>query len=121
MLLSFLSFNISSIQRYQNVDANLLTNVASHLILSENFQPNAFSIALIYRTSVSDNITNWRAFNDDGQIINFLMMEETFKGLVNYEDQHDAEIKKGITKSSKTTEEILIPRSLVKIEKFYDL
>ena len=48
-------------------------------------------------------------------------MEETFKGLVTDEDQHDAEIKKGITESSKTIEENPIPRSVVKLDKFYDL
>lgn len=117
----FLSFNISFVPHYLNVEADLLANIASQLIPSENFQPNNFSIDLIYRTSVSDNITNWRIFIDDEQIINILTMEETFKGLVIDEDQHDAKIKKGITKSSKTTEENLIPRSVLKLEKFYDL
>jgi hypothetical protein len=36
-------------------------------------------------------------------------MEETFKHFVIDEDQHDAEIKKGITELSKSTEESLIP------------
>lgn len=103
---SFLSFNISSIPCYQNVDADLLANVASCLIMSKNFQPNAFSIEFIYKTSMPDNITNWRVFNDYEQIINFLTMEETFKGSVIDEDQHDIEI---------------FPRSVVKLEKFYDL
>ena len=117
----FISFNISSIPRYLNVDVDLSANIASRLIPLENFQPNTFSIELIYRPSVPENITNWRLFNDDEQIINFITMEETFKGSVIDEDQHDAEIKKGITESSKTTEENPIPRFVVKLEKFYDL
>ena len=120
LLPSFLS-NISFVPRYLNVDANLLDNVTSRLIPSENFQPNAFSIELIYRPSVPDNITNWRVFNDDEQIINFVIMEYTFKGSVIDEDQHDAEMKKEMTEPSKTFEENLIPRSSVKLEKFYDL
>ena len=49
------------------------------------------------------------------------MMEETFKGSVIDEDQHDIEIKKGIIESFKTTEDNPIPRSVVKLEKLYDL
>ena len=47
MLPSFLSFNISYFPPYLNVDAYLLSNVASQLIPSKKFQPNAFSIELI--------------------------------------------------------------------------
>lgn len=119
MLPSFISFNISSTPRYLNVDVNLLANVASQLIPSENFYPNAFSIELIYRPLVSENNTNWRVFNDDEQIINLLTMEETFKGSMINEDQHNANIKKGITIQS--IEENPIHRSVVKLEKFYNL
>lgn len=55
---SFLSFNIFSVPHYLNADASLLANVASRLIPLENFEPNAFSIELIYRPSVLDNVTN---------------------------------------------------------------
>lgn len=71
--------------------------------------------------SVVNNITKWRVFNDDEQIINFLTMEDTFKGLVIDKDQHDVEIKKGMIEPPKTTQENPIPRSMVKLEKFYDL
>ena len=76
-----------------DVDVDLLANVASRLIPSENFEPNAFSIELIYMPSVPNNVTNWRVFNDDEQIINFLTMEETFKDSVIDEEKHDAEIR----------------------------
>ena len=93
LLPTFSSFNIFSIPYYFNVDADLLENVASRLIPSENFEPNAFSVELIYRPSMPDNVTNWRVFNDDEQVINFLTMEDTFKGSVIDEEEHDAEIK----------------------------
>jgi hypothetical protein len=32
----------------------------------------------LFRLSVLDNITNWRVFYDDQQIISFMHMEETF-------------------------------------------
>ena len=74
--------------------------IASHLIPSENFQPNAFSIE---------------------KIMNFLTMEETFKGSIIDDDQHDIEIRKETIGSSKTNEENPIPRFVVRLEKFYDL
>ena len=100
-----MSFKIFSVPRYLNVDADLLENVATRLIPSENFEPNAFSVKLLYRPSVPDNVTNWRVFNDDEQIINFLIMEDTFKGSVIDEEQHDAEIKKESTEPPRTSSE----------------
>lgn len=48
-------------------------------------------------------------------------MEDTFKGSVIDEDQHDTEIKREMMKPPKTFGENSIPRSVVKLEKFYDL
>ena len=72
----FISFNISSIPRLQNVSADLLANIASRLIPSEDFSPDRFSIELIFKPSIADNITNWRVFNDDPDIVNFLTSED---------------------------------------------
>ena len=60
-------------------------------------------------------------FNDDEQIINFLTMEDTFKGSMINEEKQDAEIKKESTEPPKASNENSIPRSMVKLEKFYDL
>ena len=89
-----MSFNIFSIPHYLNVDADLLANVASWLIPSENFEPNAFSVELIYRPFMPNNVTNCRVFNDDEQSINFHTMEDTFKGSVIDKEDHDAKIKR---------------------------
>ena len=71
----FSSFNINSIPRINNVEENLLANVASKLLPAEGLSPDAFSIELLFRPSVLDNTTNWRVFDDNQQIINFLHME----------------------------------------------
>ena len=70
---------------------------------------------------MSDNITNWRVFNDDEQIINFLTMEDTFQGSVIDEDQNDVEIKREMTEPPKTFGENSIPKSVVKLKMFYEL
>ena len=48
-------------------------------------------------------------------------MEDTFKGSIIDEDQHNVEIKREMTENPKKSGENSIPRSVVKLEKFYDL
>ena len=61
----FLAFNIKSVPRSQNFDADLLANTASRLIPPEGLSPQTFSIELMYRPSIPDNVTNWKLFDDD--------------------------------------------------------
>ena len=89
----FYAFNINSIPRLNNVEADLLANVASKLLPAEGLSPDAFSVELLFRPSVPNNITNWRVFDDDQQIINFLHMEETFQGAVIDEHTHDENLR----------------------------
>ena len=48
-------------------------------------------------------------------------MEDTFKELVIDEEKHGADIKEESTETQKVSHENSIPRSVVKLEKFYDL
>ena len=64
----FLSLNINFIPHTQNSNANMLTNVASILSPIDNTYTK-FSVESLFRPLVPDNITNWRVFNDDEQII----------------------------------------------------
>jgi ribonuclease HI len=123
----FLSFNISSIPRSSNSEADLLANVASKLLPAEGFSPNAFSVELMFRPSIPDNITNWRVFDDDQQIINFLHMEDTFQDVVIDESTHNENLCDFSVISDPRSAEISsdlvnsIPKSVVRLEKFYDL
>jgi hypothetical protein len=58
-------FDINSIPRLNNSEADLLANVAYKNFPIEGLSPNAFSIKLLFKSSFSDNITNWRVFDDD--------------------------------------------------------
>jgi len=60
----------------------LLANVTSNLIPLEGINSNAFSIELIFRLSIPDNVTNRMFFDDNQKIINFLHMEDTFQSSV---------------------------------------
>ena len=86
------AFNIESIPRFQNQEADLLANVDSWLIPTKFFSPNAFSIELLFRPSIPDNITNWWVFNDDSQIISFLIGEDAFKESAIDEITHDEDL-----------------------------
>jgi ribonuclease HI/transposase InsO family protein len=122
----FSAFNINSIPRLNNAEADLLANVASKLLPAEGLSPNAFSVELLFRPSVPDNITNWRVFDDDQQIINFLHMEETFQGAVIDERTHDDNLHDFTVIPNPKSPEALsdmvnfIPKSVVRLEKFYD-
>jgi ribonuclease HI len=61
----FLTFNINSIPRLSNSEVDLLANVASKLFPVEGLSPNTFSVELLFRPSIPDNITNWQVFDED--------------------------------------------------------
>jgi len=65
LISNFQEITIDSIPRYKNQEDDLLANVASKLILVEGFMKKAFSVELIFRPSIPDNVTNWRVFDDD--------------------------------------------------------
>jgi hypothetical protein len=122
----FSAFNINSIPRSNNAEVDLLANVASKLLPTEGLSPNTFSMELLFRPSVPDNITNWRVFDDDQQIINFLHMEETFQGTVIDEQTHDDNLHDFTVipnpKSSEALSDMVnsLPKSVARLEKFYD-
>jgi hypothetical protein len=123
----FSAFNINSMPRLNNSEADLLANVASKLFPTEGLSLDAFSVELLFRPSVPDNITNWRVFDDDQQIISFLHMEETFQGTVIDECTHDENLHDFIVildpRTPKSSSDMVnsIPKYVVKLEKFYDL
>jgi hypothetical protein len=86
--------------------------------------PDTFSMELLYRPSVPDNITNWRVFDNDQQIISFLHLEDNFKYFVIDEGQHDQEVNFDTldstdqVKGSKVTSINNIPKIVVRLEKF---
>lgn len=91
-----------------------MANVASKLIPLEDFSPDRFSIELIFRPSIPNNITNWRVFNDDPDIVNFLTSEGSYSNQIIDEDQHDQQLQHDSTNNA-------IPKSVVKLGDLYDL
>ena len=87
LLTNFYTFNIVSIPRLNNGAADLLATSAARLVPSNN---RCF-IELLFRPSVPDMITNLRVFDDDQQILECLMNDETFKGAIIDDEEHQAD------------------------------
>ena len=123
----FDAFNIMSVPRFQNQEADLLENVASKLIPSENLSSEFFSVEFIFRPSIPDNNINWRTLEDDMHILNFLTNEDTFKDSSIDEVTHDENLRDftvihdfcSIEKAFEKVKSIL--NSIVRLERFYNL
>jgi hypothetical protein len=78
---NFLAFNITTIPRAKNILVDSLATTTSILSPLEDYEASRFTIELLYKPSIPDNITNWRVFEGDEQIISFLTNEENFRDL----------------------------------------
>ena len=66
----------------------------------------------MYMPSISDNVMNWKVFDDDQQILKFLSSQDTFQGMAIDEAEYD----KSLSDISN-----IIPKSGINLEGFYDL
>ena len=91
LLTNFHPFNISSISRVKNAAVDLSATSAARFVPMNN----RCSIELLFRPSVPDNITNLRVFDDDQQILECSLNEDTFKGAIIDDEEHEANLKNG--------------------------
>ena len=91
LLINFHAFNIFSIPRAKNVAADLLATSAARLVRTNN----RCSFELLSKTFVPDNITNMRVFDDDQQKLECLTNNDTFKGAIIDDKEHQVELQYG--------------------------
>jgi hypothetical protein len=95
--------------------------------MNEGIMLDTFSVELLYRPSIPNNIKNWIVFDNDQQIISFVHLEYIFIDYVIDEVQHDQEVNSnsldsiGQVMGSKVTSIKNIPKNVVILEKIYDL
>jgi hypothetical protein len=53
---------------------------------------DGFSIEMMFRPYVPDNVMNWKVFNGDSQIINYLTSSYTFQDSVIDDEVHQHEL-----------------------------
>ena len=92
-----------------------MENTTSKLIPPEDLCPETFSIELMYRPSIPENVTNWKIFEDDVQILYFLTTQYTFKDFAIDEVEHEKSFSDNIFPSN------MIPNSVLNLERIYDL
>jgi hypothetical protein len=77
----FEAFNITMIPRTKNTLVDSLANVASRLSPLEYYEASWFTMELLYKPSVPNNICNWKVFEGYEQIIKILTNRDNFKDL----------------------------------------
>ena len=105
--MNFHALNISSIPRAKNATTDLLATSTTRLVPTSN----TCSIEFIFRPSVPDNITNMRVFDDDQQILECLTNNDTFKGAIIDDEEHQAKLQYGN----------FIPKGVGTLEQMFDL
>ena len=103
-----------------NREVDILDNAASNLCMSDDFSHDKFSVELIYRSSIPDNLTNWRVFEDDEPIINYLHLEDTFKGSVIDYEHHEA-LLQASTSKEKPEHSNGMHKNIIRLEKLFNL
>ena len=111
---TFESFNIKYITHVENHDTNMLENAAS------NNDPtyNIFAIELICRPSIPCN--KKRIFNDGQQIMDFIQLEITIKGLVINDKQHGSLLHDSVSEGNPKLRNTL-PMNIFRLENIFDL
>ena len=84
LLINFHAFNISSIPRAKYAAADLLVTSPVRLVPTNN----RCSIELLFKHSIPDNITHLRLFDDDQEILECLTNNDTFKGAIIDDKEH---------------------------------
>jgi hypothetical protein len=77
----FEAFNITTIPRTNNTLVDSLATAASRLSPLEEYEASRFTVELLYKPLVPYHISNWKVFEGDEYIIDFLTNQENFKDL----------------------------------------
>jgi hypothetical protein len=68
----FESFNIITIPRTKNNLDDSLATTSLRLSPLEDYKASWFIVEILYKPSMPNNISNWKVFEGDEKIINFL-------------------------------------------------
>jgi hypothetical protein len=65
----------------KNTLADSLATAASRLSPPEDNEASRFTVGLLYKSTMPNNISNWKVFEGDEEIIKFLTNQKNFKDL----------------------------------------
>jgi len=109
-------FNITTIPHSLNVVANTLANTTSR------FTPmnNGFTVEIIFRPSIPDNVINWRVFNDDSQLIDFRSSIDVLPDSMIDDDVHQKNLQ-DYRDEENNIKANYIPRNVLSLKNIFDL
>jgi len=81
---------------------------------------DGFLIEMMFMPFVLDNVTSWRVFNNDSQIINFLTSSDTFQDSVIDDETHQQELQAYQEETNKVKTNC-VPKNVLTLEKLFDL
>jgi ribonuclease HI len=126
---NFEAFNITIVPRTKNTLVDSLATAASRLSPLEDYEASRFAVELLYRPSVPNNISNWKVFEGDEQIVDFLTNQENFKDLA-IDDEIFQELltesnlheqKRGTDHPNDKPKFHTIPKGVANLENLFDL
>jgi hypothetical protein len=65
----------------KNILVDYLATVASRISPLEDYEVSRFTVELLFKPSVPNNISNCKVFDGDEHIINFMTNQDNFKYL----------------------------------------
>jgi hypothetical protein len=120
----FEAFNITAIPRANNILVDSLATGASRLLPLEDYEASRFTVEILYKPSVPNNVSNWKFFEGDEQIIRFLTNQDNFKDLTIDDEEFqensietDPRAEQHMDKSKAHT----IPKGIANLENLFDL
>jgi hypothetical protein len=119
----FEAFNITMLPRTKNTLADSLATTTSRLSPIEDYESSWFIVELHYKPSMPINISNWKVFEGDEQIINFLANQDNFKGLdIDDEVFHEklVETDPHLDQSTEKPRSHTIPKGVANLENLFD-
>jgi hypothetical protein len=120
----FEAFNINAILREKNILVDSLATNASRLSPLEDYEASRFTVELLYKPSVPNNISNWKVFEGDEQIIKFLTNQDNFKYLAIDNEllkEKSMEIDPRIGQLTEKLKSHTIHKGITNLENLFDL
>jgi hypothetical protein len=125
----FEAFNIIVVPRTKNTLDDSLATAASRLSPLEDYEASRFTLEILYKPSVRNNIYNWKVLKEMKKLWIFLTNQENFKYLAiddeifqeKLEETKFHEKKKEIDHSNNRPRFHMISKGVANLENLFDL
>jgi hypothetical protein len=120
----FEAFNILAICRAKKIHVDSLATAASRMSPREDYEASQITVEFLYKPSVPNNISNWKLFGGDEQIINFLTNQDNFKDLAIDDEvfqEQSTETEPHINQLINKSKSHMILKVIANLENLFDL